>query len=300
MLLSHYTSRSGLEGIARTGTLWATNFLMVNDSSEYFYAWGEIQKAAFKYALARLPGDLIQPDVDVEEMTEVLLKQMRDQLASSDGYGHLYVTWFALAKTPEHEKNGILTLWDRYTELKGYCLQFDKADIERMVHLDSMSRNYAWVALSPATYGVDQDTFTFRELAMQVGEQQLLHVLRETRDGRIPVRHDDHWPPGLLARNIMDYCGSHKHPSFDDEREFRILAYPLEQADARVFTGIANKKTIHEGPAGKKHLVMGDSWRPGIQPKRIIVGPHADRSIEPVLDLFTRRPDVSVCTIPIV
>ncbi|MGO4386777.1 DUF2971 domain-containing protein [Microvirga sp. 2YAF29] len=273
---------------------------MVNDKSEYFYAWGEIQKAAFKYALERLPMDLIRPDNDVDATTKVILEQMRDQLTSTDGYGHLFVTSFAFAKTADQEKNGILTLWDRYTKLKGYCLQFEKADVEHMVRLDSMSRNYAWVALSPVIYGVDQDTFTFRELARQVGEQQLLQIARQTRDGRIPVRYEDHWAPSYLERKLMDYCGIHKHPGFEDEREFRIQVYPLEQADARVFTGIATRKTIHKGPNGKKYLVMGDSWRPCIEPKRIIIGPKADPNIELLLNLFKHRPAVSVCDIPII
>ena len=36
-LLSHYTSQAGLEGIARSKCLWATDFLELNDNSEMEY-----------------------------------------------------------------------------------------------------------------------------------------------------------------------------------------------------------------------------------------------------------------------
>jgi hypothetical protein len=299
VLLSHYTSRAGLEGIAKTASFWATNFLAVNDKAEYVYAWGEIQREAFKYALKRIPPGLLQPGTDSDEATETSLQQMRHQLAASNGYGHLYVTSFALANTPEHEKSGILTLWDRYTKLEGYCLQYERADLERMVQLDAMKQNYAWAELAPVRYGVEKDTWSFRELVLQVGEAQLLHVLQETRDRRIPVRIQDHWAPSHLARKLMHFCGTHKHPAFEDEREFRILVYPIEQAEGRVFTGLADKKTIHHGPGGKKHVVLGNIWRPGVEPKRIIIGPKANPNIESVLKHFERRPLVTVCDIPI-
>src|ERR1051326_1881528 len=64
--LSHYTSLTGLEGIAKTGTLWATNFTELNDTSEYFYAWEILQRDAIDYIMARIPSDLKRPDADLD------------------------------------------------------------------------------------------------------------------------------------------------------------------------------------------------------------------------------------------
>jgi hypothetical protein len=44
--LQHYTSRVGLEGIARSKTLWATDFFELNDKGEMIYAYIEGAKAA--------------------------------------------------------------------------------------------------------------------------------------------------------------------------------------------------------------------------------------------------------------
>ena len=38
LVLYHYTSASGLKGIVESGTLWATDVLHLNDSSEISYA----------------------------------------------------------------------------------------------------------------------------------------------------------------------------------------------------------------------------------------------------------------------
>ena len=64
--LSHYTSRAGLEGIAETHSLWGTNFLDVNDSSEFLYAWQFLMQEAAQEALKQIPDDQKRPDYDLE------------------------------------------------------------------------------------------------------------------------------------------------------------------------------------------------------------------------------------------
>jgi hypothetical protein len=116
---------------------------------------------------------------------------------------------------------------------------------------------------------------------------------------RIPIKFEKHWAPSLLIRKLFHFCGTHKHPSWEDEREFRILAYPINQAEARVFTGIAHIKAIRESPTRKKYIDLGDSWRPGIEPERIIIGPKADKNILHIAEQFNTKPLLSVSDIPI-
>jgi hypothetical protein len=300
LLLSHYTNRAGLEGIAQSGSLWATNFLSLNDETEYFYAWKEIQSEALNYALERIPFDLLAIRPQVDEFAQQSITQLRTQLASTDGYGHLYVTSFAAAKSPHQEADGILTLWHRYTQLEGYCLQFEYSDLEHMLSLEEMRGSYSLLRLSPVTYGIDKNTLSFRELATQLGEQLLVMAKRHTEDDRIELKYQDHWAPSHLAAKLMYFCGTYKDPAFEDEREVRILAYPNDKAVAHMFTGIAGKKRILERPDGKKHLALWDNWKPGIEPKRIIIGPKADRDIETILAKFRRAPEVYASAIPIV
>lgn len=298
--LSHYTSRAGLEGICRTGTLWATNFLTVNDRTEFFYTWKMLQRAAFEYALQRIPEEHRAHDFDMDKIVEGVLAEFRSALAAGDGFGHLFITSFALSRNEEEDRRGILTLWHRYTNLDGYCIQYDKADIEKMLRLDAMKSSYEWLELLEVNYGVKKDTPSFRELSRQIGEQQLLQYARETRDWRVNPDYKNNWAPTYLAMRLASYCGTHKDPAFSDEREFRIIAYPHKNPHAQFLTGVSSPKTIRNGPGGKRYIVIGDNWTPPIRPTRIIIGLKADRNIDDILRHFDKPPVVDICDIPIV
>jgi hypothetical protein len=140
--LSHYTSRAGLEGIAETHSLWGTNFLHANDSSEFLYAWRILMQDGAREALKHIPNSQKRPDYDMEAEALRLETLLGDSMKSGDGYGQLYMTSFARSATEDQERRGILTLWDRYTQHEGYCLQFDRDDLEHMMRLDSWRSNY--------------------------------------------------------------------------------------------------------------------------------------------------------------
>jgi hypothetical protein len=297
-LLSHYTSRAGLEGIARTGTLWATDFISGRDTAEYFYGWDALQRAAYRYAFERIPEDMRNAATDIEALSRGSTQQFRSLLTGTDGYGHLYMTSFARGTKEDHDKRGILTIWERYTQHQGYCLQFERGDVEHMMRLETSKGNYDWVNMCEVKYGTEEDTWSFRALANQLGEQFLLQAAR-SRDGhRIPVKFEDHWAPTYLLRRIMDYCGSHKDPCYEDEREFRIFAYPSTQSEARVLTGIASRKTL-KAHNGRRYLALGEFWRPPIAPKRIIIGIRADPNIEHIVAQFASRPEIAHANLPV-
>src|SRR5215218_9940433 len=125
-LLSHYTSEAGLLGIARSKNLRATNFLSLNDTTEYFFAWAAIQRHALGQVYEFLPPDRRHPSFNAHSYAPGVNTKFRATVAGMDGYGALYVTSFARSQNDDHEKRGILTLWDRYTRCQGYCLQFQR------------------------------------------------------------------------------------------------------------------------------------------------------------------------------
>jgi hypothetical protein len=211
MLLSHYTNRAGLEGITSTGTLWATNFLMLNDSAEYFHAWEQIQSEAFDYTLQRLPKDLLDSNAQKEMALAATLREMREELLASDGYGQLFLTSLASTSSADQEENGILTLWDRYTDLKGYCLQFERAAIERMIRLDASTHNYAWISLSKVEYGALKETAEFRQLVEQLSSDCHTRCYRRRRAARVREflgwRHLSSAPADLISSAALQFEG---------------------------------------------------------------------------------------------
>lgn len=167
-LLSHYTSRAGLEGMARSRSFWATNFLELNDANEFFYAWGILQRDAYVESMKVMPDDLKRPDFDLEAGLQTAKQQFRDLLSGAEGYGHVYVTSFARGTTDYHDRQGIMTLWERYTQHQGYCLQFEREDLENTLRLDSWRSNYATLGLQDIKYGVNKNTHTYRDLVFPI------------------------------------------------------------------------------------------------------------------------------------
>lgn len=298
-LLSHYTDRAGLEGIAASRSFWATNFLDVNDTSEFLFSFSLLVQDAVEQALAKIPTGLRRTDYDLAGEAKHQFAGYRDTLRKSDGYGHLYMTSFARGKNEDHNRRGILTLWDRYTRHEGYCLQFARSDIEQVIQLDSWRANYQWVGLREISYGVDRNADQYRKLCFQMEQSILLQVMRARNDIRVEIKWQEMWPESYLARQLMDFCATHKDPCYEDEREIRIFAYPANQAEARVFTGIASPKKIRDTPGGKRYIVFGEHWRPGIVPRRIIIGPKANPDISNVLALFDGLPTVGVSGLPV-
>lgn len=295
--LSHYTNTAGLRGIATSGTLWATNFMTVEDRSELFHGWRIVQLAALRYVRERLPTDVFADiaDPDGDQLEELF----RNELNASGGYGHLYMTSFIRHETDDDEERGSLTHWRHFAgNGTGYCLQYDSADIERMIQMEGWKSTYGLLELAPVTYGVDETTWEFRQLVQQLGELQLLAILKQTRDPRVPVDYGVYWAPSAVARKLMRFCATHKDRTFRDEREIRILAFPENETVVRPLTGLAIPKTI-EPRDGRRILSLGANWKPGISPKRIIVGPRADPHIDDTVIAFSHRPEIVTARIPV-
>lgn len=298
-LLSHYTSESGLLGIAQSKALWATNFLNLNDTSEYFYAWGAIQKHALRNAFAAIPDDRKQPHFNVESHAAEANKKFRAHIQVMDGYGALYVTSFARPQNEDQNRRGILTLWDRYTKHTGFCLQFDRDDVRRLVEFESWRGNYSWLELADVKYGVDETAWDFKELSFQLEQRFRAELYRHSGDDRLQPQFDKLWADSGLFRKLMAYCARHKDPCFEDEREVRILAYPADISESRVFTGPALRKEIRRTVDGKKYIVIGEGFSPGFVPRRIIVGPKATLPKDELLNSYKMLPDIESANMPV-
>ncbi|MBU2537721.1 MAG: DUF2971 domain-containing protein [Proteobacteria bacterium] len=299
-LLSHYTTRAGLEGIAKTRTFWATNFLEVNDTSEFFYGWQQLYQAAIEKVMGLIPNEKKLPGHNIETTCENVTNQFRQFFQSTDnGYGHLYVTSFARGKTEDHDKRGIRTLWELYNGHKGYCLQFDQNDVQRMLDLDSWKSNYESLGMAEVKYGVDRKGHDFGVLCYQLTQQLLLQIIRTRNDIRVEPQWDRMWADSAVYRKLMEFCATHKDPCYEDERELRIFAYPSIASEARVFTGIASKKQIRTSPSGKQYIAFGEHWKPGIAPKRVIIGTKADGDIDSILANYSPVPQKAFANMPI-
>jgi hypothetical protein len=299
-LLSHYTTRDGFEGIAKTKTFWATHFLSLNDTSEFFYAWRQLMEAAFEILIQRMPDEVKQKKYDISSFGENATNQTKALANSTDGYGHLYVASFAQGKTEDHNKRGIRTLWELYNGHQGYCLQFEQDDVAKMLKMDQMTSYYDGLEMIEVKYGIDRNERIFRELSFQLSEQLLLQMLRAGNDIRVRPQLERMWPDSELYRRMMPYCASHKDPCFEDERELRIFAFPSASAQIRPSMPIIwAPKQIRNTSAGKKYIVLGETYEPRIVPRRVIIGTKADRDVDSILANYSPIPEVAFADMPV-
>src|SRR5882757_5455176 len=116
MLLSHYTSRAGLEGIAKSKCIRETKFSQLNDRREIEYGYVEFIRRALLGVFAEL--DKVMPRkpgaiLDLSDAERGLIEQFRNSFEGEKGSEPLYVASFAKGKTADHDDRGMLTLWDR-------------------------------------------------------------------------------------------------------------------------------------------------------------------------------------------
>ena len=301
-LLSHYTTRAGLKGIARGKTLWATRFSDLNDKTEMEYGFVELTISALRTAMGETEK-LMQPyerrALDYEEAAAKLVAYFRSSFEGERSSEPLYVFSFAKGQTAEQERRGHLTLWDRYTAQKGYCLQYDREEVLQLLRRESQTNNYALLNLAAVQYGIDEADYDYRAILFQMAQPVLIEVAKGKPGLGLEPQYQKLWPFSTLATRMYHFFCVHKDPFFEDDRETRIVAVPAKKAESRVLTEIAFRKEVKTTPEGRRYIDVGADWDRGIEPRRIIVGPRASGQLDDVLELFERNPEVIVADFPI-
>lgn len=304
-MLSHYTRPSGLQGISQSQSLWATDFLSLNDTNELTYGMEAIMNAAISIVVPQIPRDLRNdlPDDHVHGLVPQYIAQIRQAMRDSDGYDSLYVTSFARGRNEHEEQEGILTLWREYTQTIGYCLQYQRDKIRRLINTERTFFSYGLLDVIEVQYGINADDPELRYLAEQYALILLEGLARNTGDPRfmqnMPQRHAE----SHVIHRLLMFCAKHKNPSFDDEREVRIIALPLNKVLLAPFRP-TTPKTVHTTEAGTRYIALNEHINPGLRPDRIIIGPNAELNEENIAEMFPHtlrenQPAIFKSTIPV-
>lgn len=156
--LFHYTTATGLEGILRSRTLWATHFAYLNDTSEFRGFRDPL--ADFLRPIARnsvdrpaqVPGNaqLIQneggPDGAAARIVKETTAAMFDTLfgsPSASSFAEPYVLSFCTASIGStDESHGLLSQWRGYGKDGGYALVFDTDGVESLIVKEGLRWTY--------------------------------------------------------------------------------------------------------------------------------------------------------------
>ncbi len=304
MKLSHYTDERGLVGIVRSQSFWAREFSALNDTSEFVYAIPALCEEALVQSLSLIPTDLHNELNGPEAVRSALLEgieSFKEQIKNSDGYGSLYVMFFARGGDDLEDKQGILALWDRYTQSNGYCLQFNKEVIHNLVENESIRYSYAFILTAPITYGDGRGSPEFLALVDQLSLRAVRSLFLKSRDPRLATPNLQRiQPETAYLLELLRFLGTHKHPAFEDEREIRIFACPVNITEGRIFTGPAMPKTICSHKTLGRYIALGANLLPGAIPDTILSGPKGKLMPQPMLDaLYPAWPKIRKSTIPL-
>lgn len=245
ILLYHYTSAHGLHGIFTQQTVWATESRFLNDLEEIHYA-SSIVMSVFTRALKNHPE------------RNLILSILHDELSVK-----FYPFVFSLS-----EHGDLLSQWRSYCPPSGgFAIGFRKSEIQRVcdTHGYKLVRCY-------------YDKTTQEELLRPYCEKALRRIADNEHEGDVDSIVSI---LNALCEDITEVEPSLKHPSFQEEQEWRVVSY-LAESSIRVSEEalISYAKLDFSIPESKREVPLSNlkcigEWLSGV----IVVGPSRNQKL---------------------
>jgi hypothetical protein len=286
--LYHYTNRTGLEGIVRSNTIWATHYRSLNDSSEIVHLREPlieavspkfdaiIQRQNLNDAMQRLYFESGGPQRLARDFVNSLYGatfEKQNGCGSVDAFISSFCTH--AADRPYEQENGLLSQWRSYSGDDGYCIIFDSLAICRLLG-DEWDRLY-WLHLniSAVTYAVDGVAIesVFRRL-VEASSETLEEFFRGVAE-----------PELMTAADFLEGAARFKHQGFHEEREVRIVAMPgtatlaeYAKKEHREFEDKPLPDIQQRPPNGPLRIALFEGRDVKLPIKRVIVGPSRNQA----------------------
>ena len=187
--LFHYTSAAGALGILHGGSVWASMLHYMNDGQEFGYAL-ELARGLLRESLGTTAED-----EDCRSTCEQYLNSIK----------RLAVFIFSLS-----ERQDLLSQWRAYCPPEGgYVIGFRAKELQDVVLPEG-----------------------FRLVACEYNRERQIELLRPVVDRMISAARElGSGASGTALRDVMtdefaEVAAGLKHPSFEEEREWRLVAAP--------------------------------------------------------------------------
>jgi hypothetical protein len=291
--LHHYTNRSGLEGICKTNSLWATHFSNLSDSSEIV-----LLKKPLKEALAELfkrqimqskwkrfreqrhaeavAHNLAHKSVEAHFMLAITGGKVLTSIASGGCFSP-YATPFICSfcshanDHPYEQENGLLSQWRGYGGAGRYALVFDTRQLDGLLELEWEAHFWAKLDIDQVVYFEGTETLENEFPQILSSSTAFMEKLLNGKN----ASNIDLFTPFSRAATLL------KHRGFREEREVRIVACPQSER-AFIDRGIKNQllgwppiKEVRGVSDSKKYVALFESLSATLPIERIIVGPSA-------------------------
>ncbi len=319
--LFHYTTWSGLEGILRTQTIWATHALFLSDRAEivaFKDRLPELLRPAVSRgveSLAHIPANrrLLQrhggEESVVDQVAHDVVQGMYAALlgnATSAPYIDPYVVSFCTSPSERVAGHGLLSQWRSYGPDGGYAIVFDTSRLSSVITIEA--KKWTWDLFGgDVVYSADppdrfQKEFGDAIETIQSGVTEFFRSAGSNLAALDPIYH------------ALIFCACRfKHWGFAEEQEVRVIAIPSNSeiiAESRRRNLPTVEKPIKYFLRGGTsvpciHLFEGNTSIPDnpLPITRIIVGPHPEKehrreAVEMLLRRLGLQASVSVSEIP--
>lgn len=234
--LAHYTTESTLMKILKNKEIWLRNTSRMNDRMEIKYGVDKLAGALSENGNAGSFRDFLIYifDGDTSYVDRI------SNIISERGYIDQYITYIAClsehhAQPNDHEdKYGRLSMWRAYGNPSGVALLF-KPSI--------LNFSEGVIIFSPVEYW-EQDEIT-RAVTDKIKflHSRKIEIKEEIKQN--PRYKDEFFY--LMIRMLLFAIISIKHPSFAEEREWRLIYNPTASEDLSHAGGIVEKDVVDIG-----------------------------------------------------
>lgn len=247
--LFHYTSLEGLEGILKSGILWATNARHLNDTTEFLLLWENILPYIRDYLQVEVRRNREQYQHVFENLEEGAAQDAENFIPIfksilMNNLNEPYVTSFTTHEDDYNRRHGLLSQWRGYGS-EGVAIVFDYKKLEELIEDEKDRFQYLACSLRKTVYQIN-------DFNLENGFPDLLRVLeRFAVDYAAGLGPED--DRALETMDLLNYelllsAGSLKHRGFQEENEYRII---LGVPDYQRIDEIADPPI---NPAGRKEV----------------------------------------------
>jgi hypothetical protein len=258
-IVFHYTNAVGALGILSTGKLWCSLASHMNDKQECIYAHQVAVQRAY-HALRQSDGLL----------REKFINEFRSQLERISKI-KIYVACFS-------EAEDLLSQWRGYSGLNGYSLGFSLNDLRKLSGKQSFQ-------ISEVRYKQDEH---YKEI------DPIIDSLLERYDSDLDDRSKIDKVFWRSMQQIAEKSAIIKHPSFAEEREWRLHSLPFSGFFEKIDFIIREDQIVpifkFDLDTGRMEKVRGRVLR-NISFRTYKVGPGADQEerIEAILAIIQKN-----------
>ena len=282
--LMHYTNASGLYGIVRSKTLWASHTSFMNDTEEVVGFSDRVLPIILRQEYERYVvesedfaadvKDARQLGVDLMEFrVKKLIEAFKEAGKAQDHYGSSFCT----TKDEWIFQNGLLSQWRGYGQDGGYAIVFDAARLHSLLTVEHEKYYEERLLLADVQYGMTRFP--------QVKDEQISEHIKKLTT----------WAHSRLSRDATEAENQEaaesnsvlsilcKHRGFEEEKEVRIVVSepsvkigpdPLNQS-GKPYRKV--KSYLRNGvPVPCVHL-FEDVELDALPIRRVIVGPHPEK-----------------------